>query len=232
MPGDCVAGCHGAVQPDAGAAGGAVGRDPAGVWLEVALWVLGGDTALDRVPLRLGNVLLQQPRLDKTQQALQTSSNCKGPASVEIHPLHIMLLGQYLAAFLLLLAKACWLTTGLSARLPMLLNVNSNLRAAHGLRRICRTCLPMPMSARVAPPAMRIWACTKSTATTSSVTVCSTCTAAAHASDHRVTMDRLSTWAENWQLTTVICSPVVRNWQHTPHDCWSFSARVISRAAH
>ena len=37
------------------------------------------------------------------------------------------------------------------------------------------TCAPISRSASDAPPAMRIWACTRSTPVTSSVHVCSTC---------------------------------------------------------
>ena len=40
------------------------------------------------------------------------------------------------------------------------------------------SCSPMPRSESFAPPAILIWACTRSTPVTSSVTVCSTCTAA------------------------------------------------------
>ena len=39
------------------------------------------------------------------------------------------------------------------------------------------SCSPMPRSDSFAPPAILIWACTRSTPVTSSVTVCSTCTA-------------------------------------------------------
>lgn len=58
MARDKVAGGHGAVETDAGAAGRAVGLDAAAVRLEVELRVLARDAALDRKALWLRDVCL------------------------------------------------------------------------------------------------------------------------------------------------------------------------------